>query len=329
MTEIETGRHAADRAPNRRQRHGNPLLGNVRFDSLTQTLAATAGTRRRLLGTLTVGVLGASTTALNSEQAVAKKKKKKKGKQSPTTPPSPPPPQSPPVCSTGILIDGACCTPTTCAAQGKSCGALADGCGGTLQCGSCAEPKTCGGGGKPGVCGCTRATCAAGECGQRPDGCGGMLTCIPASDASRCWVLAGSADPFGPDARIRVDDDLSISVNGQVVAKDDDGTAGEVGPFIFTAQPGDSARVVATDVGAGWRELGALYLGLASGGNAKSISPGVARTESPQAAGVFFDQTFKICLPNGEICSSSAQCCSRSCCGTEVDPTDKCRGGCG
>src|SRR5207302_949588 len=36
------------------------------------------------------------------------------------------------------------CTPTTCSAQGKNCGSLSDGCGGTLSCGSCSSPQTCG-----------------------------------------------------------------------------------------------------------------------------------------------------------------------------------------
>lgn len=47
----------------------------------------------------------------------------------------------------------ASCTPTTCAAQGKNCGTISNGCGGTLSCGSCAAPQTCGGGGVPNVCG--------------------------------------------------------------------------------------------------------------------------------------------------------------------------------
>jgi hypothetical protein len=45
------------------------------------------------------------------------------------------------------------CVPATCAALGVQCGPAADGCGGLLQCGSCAPPQTCGGGGTPGVCG--------------------------------------------------------------------------------------------------------------------------------------------------------------------------------
>src|SRR5207253_7991998 len=45
------------------------------------------------------------------------------------------------------------CSPTTCAAQGKNCGTIADGCGGTLSCGACTAPQTCGGGGVANVCG--------------------------------------------------------------------------------------------------------------------------------------------------------------------------------
>ncbi len=49
----------------------------------------------------------------------------------------------------------AACTPTTCAAQGKTCGTILDGCGGSLVCGSCTAPQTCGGGGIANVCGLT------------------------------------------------------------------------------------------------------------------------------------------------------------------------------
>jgi hypothetical protein len=45
------------------------------------------------------------------------------------------------------------CTPTTCAASGKNCGTLDDGCGHALACGSCASPQSCGGGGVANVCG--------------------------------------------------------------------------------------------------------------------------------------------------------------------------------
>jgi hypothetical protein len=52
-----------------------------------------------------------------------------------------------------ITPAGSACTPTTCAAQGKNCGTISNGCGGTLSCGACAAPQTCGGGGVANVCG--------------------------------------------------------------------------------------------------------------------------------------------------------------------------------
>jgi hypothetical protein len=292
-------------------------MDEARFDSLAKVHAAAIGSRRRLVGALAAGLLAATPAALGGDRVAAKNKKRKtkKKKTQSTVPP----------CG-----NGECCTPTTCAKQGKTCGALADGCGGTLQCGSCAAPQTCGGGnpGTPGVCGCTKATCAAGECGRRADGCGGTLTCIPATDGNTCWVLAGGDDPFGPAARIRVDDDLTVFVNGQVVARDDDGQAGDIGPFVFPAEPGDTLRIVATDVGAGSRELGALHLWSASSG-ARNLTDGVSRTSSPQPAGTFFDESFDICLERGQLCRSYRDCCGGSCCGSENDPTDRCRGGCG
>jgi hypothetical protein len=51
------------------------------------------------------------------------------------------------------------CTPTTCQAQGKNCGSISDGCGGTLNCGTCSAPDTCAGAGTPNVCGCVGVQC--------------------------------------------------------------------------------------------------------------------------------------------------------------------------
>lgn len=114
--------------------------------------------------------------------------------------------------------------------------------------------------------------------------------------ACSVWVLAGAAEFNGPDAHIRVDDDLTVSVNGQAIAKDDNGKFTEfAGPFVFSARPGDELRIAATDVQAGFHELGALFLRCAAGGEARKLSDGFPRTEQfPQPAGVFFDKTFII-----------------------------------
>ena len=89
-----------------------------------------------------------------------------------------------------------------CAAAGATCGPIGDGCGGSLQCGSCPTGETCGGGGVASVCGapaCTPKTCAqlGANCGAAGDGCGGQLacgtctggtTCGRRRDAQRLWV---------------------------------------------------------------------------------------------------------------------------------------------
>lgn len=94
----------------------------------------------------------------------------------PTDPGSPPPPPG-------------SCAPTTCDAEGKTCGEISDGCGGSLECGTCGEDQICS---SANVCvsaeGCTPTTCAeAGkDCGALPDGCGGTLECGRCGDGQTC-----------------------------------------------------------------------------------------------------------------------------------------------
>ncbi len=70
------------------------------------------------------------------------------------------------------IMPGTSCVPTTCAAQGKNCGVISDGCGGTLVCGACASPEICGGNGVANVCALPPATyqltvSASGRAGER------------------------------------------------------------------------------------------------------------------------------------------------------------------
>ena len=83
------------------------------------------------------------------------------------------------------------CTPTTCTAQRATCGTIPNGCGGTLECGSCTAPQTCGGGGTANICGgdvCTPKTCTTlkATCGTLPDGCGGNLQCGSCTAPQTC-----------------------------------------------------------------------------------------------------------------------------------------------
>ena len=93
------------------------------------------------------------------------------------TPATPPPPPT--------------CTKLTC--SGIACGPASDGCGGTLDCGSCPTGEICTG--TPAACitpPCTKATCpSGGSCGLIPDGCGGNLDCGPCPSGFTC----GGAGP--------------------------------------------------------------------------------------------------------------------------------------
>jgi hypothetical protein len=79
--------------------------------------------------------------------------------------------------NTGCGAGTACCpicTPATCQSLGKQCGAWPDGCGGTLQCGTCEPGLSC----KDGRCVvCTPDQCGRRQCGSWPDGCGRSIYC--------------------------------------------------------------------------------------------------------------------------------------------------------
>jgi hypothetical protein len=101
------------------------------------------------------------------------------------------------------LPDDVDCRPTTCALEQKECGTIVDGCGGTLECGSCAAGETCGAGGAN-VCGlgtCTPTTCAAElkECGGISDGCAGTLECGACAAPEFCGG-SGEKNVCGVDA---------------------------------------------------------------------------------------------------------------------------------
>jgi hypothetical protein len=99
---------------------------------------------------------------------------------------------------------GTCaCTPDTCASLGYNCGTWSDGCGGTLNCGTCTLPAIC----DSGLCssgGCT-PNCTKKFCGD--DGCGGSCgtctypqtcvnyKCITCTPDPCCCNLDGSYPP--------------------------------------------------------------------------------------------------------------------------------------
>src|SRR3989442_7126848 len=85
-----------------------------------------------------------------------------------------------------LTVQASSCTPTTCSAQGKNCGSISDGCGGTLNCGTCPAGQAC----ISNVCSasCTPTTCSSlgFNCGSASDGCGGTLSCGTCGSGQTC-----------------------------------------------------------------------------------------------------------------------------------------------
>ncbi len=94
----------------------------------------------------------------------------------------------PQTCGGGGASNMCGCTPTTCGDLGFDCGLAPDGCGGTLDCGTCTGGDSCGGGGTANVCGCTPDTCGSlgFDCGSVSDGCGGTLNCGTCTGGDSC-----------------------------------------------------------------------------------------------------------------------------------------------
>ncbi len=124
---------------------------------------------------------------------------------------------TPSVCGTNVN-DGGGCKPRTCAAAGASCGPIGDGCGGAIDCGTCASGTTCGGGGSPSVCGvkfssgdggapgsaCTPKKCSdypGVNCGFIANGCGDVVDCGTCGVNELCGLAApnvcAAATPVG------------------------------------------------------------------------------------------------------------------------------------
>jgi len=100
---------------------------------------------------------------------------------------------------------GGSCTPTTCAAQGKDCGSIPDGCGGTLECGNCPDGQTCGGGGVTNVCGggqaCwtpyARSSCNSYRTGSKVSAAGHNFICASRACRYCSWFTSCAPGAIG------------------------------------------------------------------------------------------------------------------------------------
>jgi hypothetical protein len=90
-------------------------------------------------------------------------------------------------CFAGCTLAQQPCTPTSCQAQGASCGSISDGCGGSLDCGGCAAPETCGGAGTPNVCGAPSSGASCATAYSQP-GCFGYVQGVQVSSNGHNWT---------------------------------------------------------------------------------------------------------------------------------------------
>lgn len=113
-------------------------------------------------------------------------------------------PVTTPGATTDASVDAAPCGLVTCETEHASCGPVGDGCGLTLDCGSCASPDFCGGDGTPFECGggsgsgaCVPKTCATvgAVCGTIANGCGGLLDCGHCGTGDVCAANACFTPP--------------------------------------------------------------------------------------------------------------------------------------
>ncbi|MFT4039178.1 MAG: hypothetical protein QM692_13410 [Thermomicrobiales bacterium] len=81
------------------------------------------------------------------------------------------------------------CVPATCESLGWACGAVADGCGGTLECGGCG-PEDCY------ICGLETPVCCAGVCSWLSSDSANCGVCgNVCAAACNCGTCARSANP--------------------------------------------------------------------------------------------------------------------------------------
>ncbi len=114
------------------------------------------------------------------------------------------------------------------------------------------------------------------------------------------YVLSGGPDP---NTFIRVDDDLSVFVDGRAVFVDNDGAntddskTWKGSPIGFSALPNSKLRITASDNGSpiGGYNLGTLYLHTPEG-KPHLLTAGVAPKKSTGSAMVFFDETYDLAM---------------------------------
>ncbi|MGH7272738.1 MAG: hypothetical protein ACREJ3_20100, partial [Polyangiaceae bacterium] len=208
------------------------------------------------------------------------------------------------------------CTPRTCQDLGYTCGTNSDGCGGTIDCGSCATPDYCGGGGFS-KCGnpltppdggpiCTPKTCMdlGYTCGPNSDGCGHEIDCGTCVSPAFCGG-GGKFSVCGGDLTKSADGGakcapITCATLGNTCAAQGDGCGGMVGPC------GTAACTPPQFCGGGGFNI--------CGGNGTSLDAGVP----PMCVRTTCTTLGNTCGVQGDGCGGTVGPCGTGAC---TDPT--------
>jgi hypothetical protein len=139
------------------------------------------------------------------------------------------------------------CTPATCAGLGYTCGINADGCGNTIDCGTCTGADQCGVAGfskcgnpliaADGAVACTPKSCTdqGYDCGKANDGCGNVLDCGTTTCPGAEYCGGGGFNKCGGNFVTTVDGGATCTPatcasRGYNCGSAGDGCGGTIGP---------------------------------------------------------------------------------------------------
>jgi phosphatidylinositol-3-phosphatase len=162
------------------------------------------------------------------------------------------------------LKPGGACEPTTCAAQRKNCGSIPDGCGATIDCGSCTSPQTCGGDGSANVCGGGAGGISWRATATRGFGSGSTRTLtLPVPTGTQAGDVLVASLGFGSTGAA-AQPTMAAPAGWTLVRRTNHGAVGALATYWHVAVPGETAFTWATDAAVGGNAWISSYSGVST-----------------------------------------------------------------
>ena len=240
------------------------------------------------------------------------------------------------VCGGGVVVGdgGVACQPTT-TCPANACGPIANGCGGTLDCGGCPSPQACGANGTPSQCGggnqcvqISQATaCGSKTCGYAPDGCGGSYTCGTLNGAcpdgqqcglyapDQCGSLSGPCITTGSATTCTSDNQCCSGFCGSL-GKCSASQCKNVGLACATGNDCCSGVCGTNKLCATGNSNACKASGSTCTTNTECCSKGCINNVCSTAT--------SYCLQNNDACTKDSQCCGGSCVGATANQAGRC-----